>query len=364
MSSNIRKPTVVGEGKLKPTVVGKGQSKPTTIVHAEDVSVTAPKTIAPTTIRPGAPSPTVVRKPTAAASEHAPADGISPIKKITPIIVHPIAPPPPKVVTKPTAMAGVVRKGIEVTAAELKKKFPGDPLSAIDRAIRILQGVIVDKLTPISCSQWGVDVQRQYESLARESVRLTTSSAVQDGLKHMERLQIILKDIADSLAPQSSGFHLWGKQKNALELYHGSETELHQLRDHLQDILPSLRETQKKLGDISTKSTSLIDETNAQCIAIQYVEELLGDEDERTSHLTSQRIALLKTIANMKDGVMLRRSISRDIDSLADRIQDSVLVALPGWIDKLMLAFQAQRTVTETERYTLYEGIKALINKS
>jgi hypothetical protein len=260
-------------------------------------------------------------------------------------------------------MAGVVRKGIEVTAEELGKKFPGDPASAIDRAILILRGTVLDVLTSISCSEWGVSEQRSYGQIANESIRLTTSSSVQDGMQHMKQLQSILQQIADSLAqPQTNSLLSWGKQKNALELYRESEKELGQLRDYLETILPTLRETQNKLEDISTRSSSLMKEINARCIAIQYIEELLGQEDSRSSHLVNQRIVLLKTIANIQDGITLRTSMIRNIDALADRIQESVLVTLPGWIDKLVLAFQAQ-TITETERYTLYEGLKALINQ-
>lgn len=305
----------------RPTVIGKTPPKPTVIGNAGQKRSAPSKQAAPTVLRP------VEHKST---------------------------------LDKPTAIAGVISKHIEVSVDELSKRFPAESRQVLLRVNTILGSISLQQLTPVSCSQWGMEALNQYKKLTDESTALVTAGCVQDGSHYMKRLNEILQEIASALS-DSQTFHLWGQPKNALEVYDASKREIGQLCKALDLILPGLRATQKAITEVSSKSLALIDELNAQCIAVQYVEELLGAGDDRIVQLESQHIVLLKTIANVQDGILLRKSVLSSIDQLADRIQEGILVTLPGWTDKLMLAFQSGQA-TETERYTLYEGIKKLIH--
>jgi hypothetical protein len=60
--------------------------------------------------------------------------------------------------------------------------------------------------------------------------------------------------------------------------------------------------------------------------------------------------------------LLLRQTHSRDIDVLADKIQDGVLIVLPGWIDRFHLLYSRQN-VTPTDTYTLHQGLSDLLNR-
>lgn len=272
----------------------------------------------------------------------------------------PVAPP---VIKAASVMPGTIRKGIEVSAAELLRKFPATPQETIAKAIVILRGTIVETLNGAICSQWGSQAQKVYGTLVEESLRLTSSATVRDGMRHASRLYTILGEVGATFQNGGSkGFLHWGKSLTPWEKLTEVRIELDQLRVYLGSILDELRTTQTRLEAIMQELADHTNDLDASNIAAQVIVDHIGMNDSRAPHLLTQCQSLTKTMAQIADGVLVRQATIDQIDALADKIQESILVTLPAWIEKVAFTFQ-QSSVTETERYSLGQGLEEILNQ-
>jgi hypothetical protein len=267
------------------------------------------------------------------------------------------------VIIKPSVMPGMIRKGLDVSVAELEKTFPGTSRETLDQTARILKDTIVESLGAVSCSQWGYEVQARYNELVNESLALASVKTVQDGARHNSRLYALLSEVAQAFRDNGPhDFAFWKKQVTPQEKFEDAHDELEQLRGLLGNALPVLRAIQTRLEKLSHESLRLATELDASGIAAHYVADTLGAGDDRSSHLMDQSVSLTKTIAHIREGILLRQESVQEIDALADRIQESVLTTLPAWIEKATLVFH-NPSATDTERYTLRQGLEDIVRQ-
>ena len=260
-------------------------------------------------------------------------------------------------------MPGTIRKGLEVAAADLAVGFPAANAETIKKVIRILKGTVAEALTGVSCSQWGLHIQAEYGKLVDESLKLVSAPAVRDGMRHAGRLFILLSQIAETFKGDGSKSLLsWKKSATPIEKLDEVRVELDQLRTYLGSILGDLRTTQTRLEEINKELEQKKEELDVWSIAAQFLSEHLGASDSRAPHLLGQSLTLTKMVARITEGAQLRQSTIDEVDALADKIQEGILVTLPAWIEKVSLTFQ-KTSVTETERYTLREGLEEILNK-
>ncbi len=342
--SGTRRPTVIGaeNGKLKPALIASQERKPTVIGSPSAPSPHQPTVIGGGNARAYVPrgrEPTIIPSSTPATAE--------PTKAVIEV--------------KPSVMPGTVRKGLEVSVVELERDFPGTARKTLVQVARILKDIIVETLTTVSCSKWGVGVQEKYAGLVDQSLALTSASVVQDGMRHNSRLYTLLEEVALSFQDGGSpSLMFWKKRQNPWETLRGHRHELDQLREHLSQALPRLRTTQSSLKELSSRFVELESELDASSVAAHYVAKMLGPGDDRAMHLTDQSMSLTKTIATIQEGRPLREMSITQIDALADRIQESILVTLPAWLERVSLVFHGP-SVTDTDCYTLRQGLEEIM---
>lgn len=350
----VRRITVIGESRslpkpLTPTVIGVPMEKspqvikPTVIVQVKET----PRI--PTTIGTRIGIEKMVQTP--------------PLKATTISIITAPAVINTQKVDKPSVIPGVIRKGIDVSVQDLEKIFPGNSRAVLNQVMQILKNTIPETLKTVACSQWGQHSQIKYQKLVDESLQIYSEGKSRDGTEHLRRLYTILEGLLAVLQDQGSkGLKFWDKKKTSWDKFQEVQSELNSLRQYLGQILPTLRQQQTRIEEISREALGLIEEIDAYSIAAQYVADTLGPGNELSDHLVTQGMSLTKAIAQIQEGNILRDAHGRAIDSLADRIQDGVLVTLPGWIERFSL-LTSNPSIHETDNYSLRQSLEDLVTK-
>jgi hypothetical protein len=264
---------------------------------------------------------------------------------------------------KPFVVPGTIRTGVAIEASQLMKLFPSASTEVIAVARDILSNTILESLTQEQAATWGIQDQKTYSLLVDESLTISTSATLQSCLHHMDRLQSILKSLAEAMldAPRK-GFKFWRSEKSSFELLEESLSELTQLRKELAAHLPDLKAMQSDIQRVAVNLVTLGSRLTAQSVAANYLAEQLDISEMRTQALSQQSIAMQQLTAHIQSGMMLRQSSLHTISSLVQRIQETVLIALPSWIEKISLVAQA-KALNDTEQYSMGQELQTLIDK-
>jgi hypothetical protein len=304
----------------------------------------------------GAPSPTTV----APQPHPLPGPGAA---------LHPL----PGARTAPQSVVpGTIRRGVDVSSAQLAQRFPAATPEALQQAERLLQGTIVDTLSATQAARWGDEAQQRYGALVDASLQITQAATLQTSLRHVARLHALLQAMADQwLVPAKSPLLFWRSSASPAELLQASQGEVAQLRQHLADALPALRGLQAELQGIAGELAPLAVRLEALSLAAHYLADTLADNlaaqpgsdaDPRAYALLQRASALAQTVLHIHGGLQVRQGSQHSLDGLIHRIQDTVLMALPAWMEKVALATQA-RQLNDTERYALAQQLQGLMGQ-
>jgi hypothetical protein len=264
---------------------------------------------------------------------------------------------------KPFVVPGTIRTGLVVEANELATLFPSASTEVIAVARDLLGNTILESLSQEQAATWGIQDQRVYSELVDESLTISTSAILQTSLHHMDRLQSILKSLAESMLDSpKKGFKFWRNEKSSLALLEESLNELTQLRKALASYLPELKVMQADIQSVGLNLINLSTRLTAQSVAANYLADQFNAADIRTQALTQQSIAMQQLTAHIQSGMVLRQSSLHTISTLVQRIQETVLIALPGWIEKISLVAQA-KVLNDTEQYSMGQELQTLIDK-
>jgi hypothetical protein len=119
---------------------------------------------------------------------------------------------------------------------------------------------------------------------------------------------------------------------------------------------------QSDMQSIGANLMTLSARLSAQSTAAHYVADQLDPREMRTQALTQQSIAMHQLTVHIQSGMVLRQSTLHSIATLVQKIQDTVLIALPSWIEKISLVAQA-KVMNDTEQYSMGKELQTLINK-
>jgi hypothetical protein len=263
--------------------------------------------------------------------------------------------------TEPSVIPGTIRRGLEIDSAQLALHFPAALPGVLSLAVQTLQNTIISTLSPSQCAQWGMQAQKNYTTAVDASLAITTSATLQSSLRNIERLQAMLQPLADSLLqPAPTSVLFWKAAPSPQALLQRAQPELTQLRQHLAQALPELRAMQARLEHISSELLQLCTTLDAQSLAAHYIADRLGPADACTPSLMQQSTALVHMVSHIQQGLVLRSSSAQNMQALVHCIQDTVLVALPAWMEKISLLSHVQQ-INATERYTLGQQLHSLI---
>ena len=267
--------------------------------------------------------------------------------------------------TLPSVVPGTIRRGVVVSLSDLAQRFPGGKAEALLHTERLLQATIVDTLSTAQAARWGDEAQQRYGTLVDASLQITQSTTLQTSLRHVSRLHALLQDIADEwLAPAKSPLLFWKSNAGPAELLQSSQVELAQLRQHLADALPVLRTLQAELQGVCSELAPLAVRLEAWSLAAHYLADTLDSgADPRAYALLQRASALAQTVLHIQGGLQLRQGSQHSLEGLIHRIQDTVLLALPAWMEQVALATQARQLtgMNDTERYALAQQLQGLL---
>jgi hypothetical protein len=251
---------------------------------------------------------------------------------------------------------------VEVSQPALAQRFPAAMPEALQQAQRLLQATIVDTLSASQAARWGDEAQQRYGVLVDASLQISQATTVQTSLRHLARLHALLQSLADAWqAPAKSPLWFWKSNAGPAALLQASQGELAQLRQHLADALPALRSLQAELRGIGSELAPLAVQLEALSLAAHYVADTLDAATDPRAHALMQRAsALAQTVLHIHGGLQLRQGSQHSLDGLVHRIQDTVLLALPAWLEKVALATQA-RQLNDTGRYALAQQLQGLL---
>jgi hypothetical protein len=273
-------------------------------------------------------------------------------KPVNPVTIHS---------SEPSVIPGTIRRGLDIDTAQLAKHFPAALPGVLSLAVYTLQHSIISTLSISRCAQWGMQAQKSYTTAVDASLAITTSNILQSSLRNIARLQAILRPLADSLLrPVAKSMLFWKPAPSPQAMLQQAQPELAQLRRHLAQALPELRAMQARLELISSELLQLCTTLDAESIAAHYIADVLGQADARAPSLMQQSAALVQMVSHIQQGLVLRSSSTQTMQVLAHRIQDTVLVALPAWMEKISLLSHAQQ-INATERYTLGQQLDTLL---
>lgn len=366
------KPTVMNGGEAKkivPTVM-KGQSAPKIV--ADNIEPLRPSVMKPTIIEVKTPpraqtegvaakiSPTIIKGGEKSCATM-PAQEKPPVTQIPPTTIKSSPPKPPLVINKPSAITGVARKGLEITKDELLRQFPGTADAVLEKAKKLLGEIVIEILSENNCLQYGIKKQQCYGELVEKSLKLSSHKSIQDSSRHIARLFTLLQEIALTFQEENgNGFAFWKKKDDPWEKFQIVYPEISQLTSLLNKQMPEIISIRAELNAISLEFLSLLTELDAACIATKFLSDQLKKESVAQC-LLARSLSLAQTVVNIQQGMMTRESTIRDIDKLISRIQDSVLIRLPVWIEHISL-FQSKATLTETDIYSCRQELQEVIN--
>lgn len=267
----------------------------------------------------------------------------------------------------PSVVPGTIRRGVEVSLPELAQRFAAATPEALQHTQQLLQSTIVDTLSTAQAARWGDEAQQRYGALVDASLQITQSTTLQTSLRHIARLHALLQDMAEEwLAPAKSPLRFWKRSVGPAQLLQSSPGELAQLRQHLAEALPALRTLQADLQGVCSELAPLAVRLEALSLAAHYLADTLDSgADPRAYALLQRASALAQTVVHIQGGLQLRQGSQHSLDGLIHRIQDTVLLALPAWMEQVALATQARQLtgLNDTERYALAQQLQGLLGR-
>ncbi len=332
---------VMPEGKRKPTVIGGAPVNPSAGV-------------------PPGRQPTVIRTPP--LSTHVQPTQVPGPTKIAQKATVAGVPQALPVVSQPTAVKGVIRKGVEVDRTTLARCFAGTSDEVIVRVQQILKETVIDLLTDATCVYWGEENQKRFGEITERSLELVSSDTISSATAHLRRLQTILQELADSLGPSKGWF---GKHAEPSEVFEQHRSEMKQLRTMLKNLSSELLRVESELVSLNGELSTLAVLIDADNLAAKYIVEHLLDKsrhDRMIETLQGKSLSLTKTVARIAQGRSTRDAQAGVIRQLVAQIQDAVFNALPAWVQNVIVVFgKADRT--ETDMYTVRTGLNAILQQ-
>lgn len=236
-------------------------------------------------------------------------------------------------------MAGVSRLGLVVEAETLAGRWPLATHPELQAVARCLTGIDPGTLALGSLAQWGVPLQREMGRLVDEQIALDDTDAVRTAPRHLARLQVLLSELAEGLAPRRRLLPWKGAEPAAL--LHARAPEIEHLRRSLEAAEPTLLVAVMALVRLDERCQTVAGECLAHGRAGEWLAERLVssppvpgvlDPDERRSALQSRVHGLVAAEAQARQQQLLLRARRADLQRLQAVIQSTVLVALPAWL--------------------------------
>ncbi len=280
-------------------------------------------------------------------------------------------PPSPKA-RGPTVIPGVQRRRIEVTLSDLRKLSPQATGEVLERALHLLEVVVVERLTDRKAILWGHDLQQGYSGLVSETLTLSQDTMLVKVTGYLNRMMTILSsiDIYGICNIEDEGsitqfFRRGGAKIDTPQEFESARAELDQLLGLMSAGLEELLKLKEKLDSHSSSIDEFGDEVEASALAALFLSTYLqGTQPGLTQRFTERSMSLTATLAQIRGSSSIRTIQIEQPLSLISSIQNVALVLLPGWIGSVAaLTVQARKKPSPTEAGELVYQLGEIITQ-
>lgn len=314
--------------------------------------------------RPGRLSPTIIAPP---AARPRPAEP----KRAEPAKPVPSVP----AVSAPTAIPGIERKRIKVTAADMGRDGAGVAPAIAARAVKLVEGFVVEGAKDRQVILWGHTAQQHYAELVSLTLALSQDQLLEKVRGYVGRMIDLLGSIdleaICGVAPAAGPIDRLFRRANDRIDTPGELDSARDELDHLVRLTGAALEPLLTLGQSLEQQSRRIDaagdEVEAAALGAAFLSEHLRTVQPALSQRFLDRsLSLTETALQIRSSASLRGTQIEGPLRLIAAIQNVALVTLPGWLGSLAAltsVSSAVRRPTPTEAGELAYRLRTILQQ-
>jgi hypothetical protein len=274
---------------------------------------------------------------------------------------------------EPTVIAGMRRHRIPVAPRELQALAPGTAPAVCAAAVRLLDGVVVQKLTERKAVLWGHEVQKAYGDQVTGTLALAQDPLVEQARSHVARMLEILGaiDLMAVCGHDNAGLvarvfkPVNGKIDTPAELGRAL-SELRLLLDRMNAAIARLLGLADKLRQHAAAMARVAGDIAAAALAAEFLSRHVTAPDPHVAQRFAERaMSLTATLAQVGQTDAVRRIQIEQPLQLIGAIQNVALVSLPGFIAGLaaLLTLAKTQGASPTEARDMSYQLRHVIHR-
>jgi hypothetical protein len=277
-------------------------------------------------------------------------------------------------VTRPTAIPGVERKRIAVTAAEIEALSPGVAPETATRAVRLVQGFVIEGAHERDVTLWGHAAQQAYADIVSRTLELAQAEVLGRVRVHLARIVALLEAIdveaaCGTVRPAGLIGRLFGAAGARIDTPRAlaaARVELDQLVQLTQGALDPLLGLRDALDEQVRGAEAAGREIEAAALAAAFLADHLAERQPMLSRRFLERgMSLTQSAAQIRGGGLLRAGQVEQPLALIAAIQNVVLVTLPAWLGGIAALTSASpigRAPNPTEAGELQHCLRTMLH--
>ncbi len=275
------------------------------------------------------------------------------------------------IVRAPTAIPGVQRRRVAVRAADLVRLSPGAAPQAAARAVRLIDGFVVEGAREPHVDAWGQAAEQRHEALVQEALDLAQAQALSRARGPVDGIIVLLAAIdieticADTRSPLLALLEPAGGRIDTPRKLTTARAELERLAGRARAALDPLADLKASLDDHARRVDETSLELEAAALAALFLAERLAPERPELSRRFLQReMSLTKTALRIRGGQLARADQVQEPLALIATIREVVLRDLSDWlvaVAALAGSREARRRLLPTEVAELRHRLGALL---
>jgi hypothetical protein len=260
------------------------------------------------------------------------------------------APSTPAAPIKLSALPGVQRKPLEVSMADLVRRFPQVAAATLQRAQGVLAGISLENMTSASWLSFGMPVQNELAGLVKLRLAAAQQTHGRAGAQHLARMQVLLTDVLEAF---EGGF----LRKSPEKVWADHRPEVEQLETLLRRAGDELVQQMQGYAAMKAPAQSCGETLETTALAAEYLLDLAPPESGGL--LVARVTSMTGSQAVLKEHLLYLEQDITNLQELMTLVQDGVLLKLPAVYTQL--AGLAGKP-TETQRFLATEKLTDLLH--
>lgn len=256
-------------------------------------------------------------------------------------------------------------------ATDLARLSPGAAPRAAARAVRLIDGFVVEGAREPHIDAWGQSAQQRYDALVREAVDLSRAEVLSRARGSIDAVITLLEAIdieticADRRSSLLDFLEPAGDRIDTPRKLASARTKLDRLADQARAALDPLLNLKASLDEHAHRVDETSLELEAAALAALFLAESLAAERPALSRRFLQReMSLTETALRIRGGQLVRADQVQEAFALITMIRGVVLLDLADWlvaVAAIVGSREARRRLLPTEVGDLRHRLRALL---